>query len=495
MCERQQADHGAAGLLLALLGQQRLEGAGISAAREQLIAIDQIEQRHRLLAQRMDDVMIVDDVAVLAAGLGRPTTPQGQQLRRAEEAFEPVVVEVNIQTVADQPRRNAVEDAPQDEAAARRDENASLLIVGRSSIGQRLERGALDLDALAVPGVAPPDHLVDEAAVGGEILEVARAAQQQLVVKRPLEVSVGALDRAVLVRDAAIVARRRHAVMGAQLLVAPRQVLLGIAIEVAERRRQAVAAMLFRHAAQRPQRVLQAFGQRHEALAAEHHMGMLEARERQPEVVEPVLERLARDRDAEPAHVGEVRQAHPARRMLLAEDHIPVGAVESPPSGDAALQGPAHPRGDLGMATADLLEDRHRADARGGLQHRHDLALPHPGERVGTPPPTGRLLLRRQPRIGFDPIGGGGAEPGLRGSDGGGIGLTGLHVQPRLAVGDVSARQALILLVMKNQMLRPTAPTARRTLIPWGKRAAGGSLTTVGLRPPSVSLPPAPFSS
>ncbi len=50
-------------------GQQRLEGAGIGSAREQLIAIDQIEQRHRLLAQRMDDVMIVDDVAMLAAAL------------------------------------------------------------------------------------------------------------------------------------------------------------------------------------------------------------------------------------------------------------------------------------------------------------------------------------------------------------------------------------------------------------------------------------------
>jgi hypothetical protein len=59
----------------------------------------------------------------------------------------------------------------------------------------------------------------------------------------------------------------------------------------------------------------------------------------------------------------------------------------------------------------------------------------------------------------------------------------------------VSARQVLILLVMKNQMLRPTAPTARRRLSTWGQRAAGGSLTTVGLRPPSVSLPPAPFSS
>ncbi len=44
-------------------------------AREQLIAIDQIEERHRLLAQRMEDVMIVvDDVAVLTTGLWRTTT-------------------------------------------------------------------------------------------------------------------------------------------------------------------------------------------------------------------------------------------------------------------------------------------------------------------------------------------------------------------------------------------------------------------------------------
>ena len=285
---------------------------------------------------------------------------------------------------------------------------------------------------------------------------------------------MGALDRAVLVRDAAIVARRRHAVMGAQLLVAPGEVLLGITIEIAERRRQAVAAVLLRYAAQRPQRVLQAFRERHKALAAEHDMGMLEARERQPEVIEPMIEPVARDRDAKRAHVGEVGQAHPARRMLLAEDHIPVGTVERPPARHAALQGPAHSRGDLGMSTANLLEDGHRADAGCGLQHRHDLAVPYPGERVGTTASARPLLLRRQPRIGFDPIGGGGAEPGLRSGDGRDVGLTGLHVQPRLAVGDVSARQVLILLVRKNQMLRPTAPTARRTSVPWGKRAARG---------------------
>jgi hypothetical protein len=66
-------------------------------------------------------------------------------------------------------------------------------------------------------------------------------------------------------------------------------------------------------------------------------MGMLEPREWQAEVVEPVAERLARDGDAELTHIGKVRQAHPARRVLLAEDHIPAGVVERPPFVDATL--------------------------------------------------------------------------------------------------------------------------------------------------------------
>jgi hypothetical protein len=50
----------------------------------------------------------------------------------------------------------------------------------------------------------------------------------------------------------------------------------------------------------------------------------------------------------------------------------------------------------------------------------------------------------------------------------------GLHVQPRLAIGDVSAKQALILLVTKNQML--AAPTAYTTLIHPGKRAGHSAI-------------------
>ena len=47
----------------------------------------------------------------------------------------------------------------------------------------------------------------------------------------------------------------------------------------------------------------------------------------------------------------------------------------------------------------------------------------------------------------------------------------------------------MILLVMKNQMLRPTAPTARPRLPDtWGKRAAGGNLT-YGRATPSLRQP------
>jgi hypothetical protein len=155
------------------------------------------------------------------------------------------------------------------------------------------------------------------------------------------------------------------------------------------------------------------------------------------------------------------------------------------PSPDASLQGPAHPSGDLRVATADLLEDRHRPDARSSLKHRHDLAVPHAGERVGTAAPTGLLLLRRQPRISFNPIGGG--KHSLRGRDGRDVGMTGLHVQPRLAVGDVSARQAADPSGDEESDAAPNRSDRQRVRPAW----ADFSRATPSLRHPI----PAPFSS
>jgi hypothetical protein len=45
------------------------------------------------------------------------------------------------------------------------------------------------------------------------------------------------------------------------------------------------------------------------------------------------------------------------------------------------------------------------------------------------------------------------------------------HVQPHLTIGNVLARQVLVLHLLKNQMLCPTAPTARR--IPQGNLRQG----------------------
>ena len=65
--------------------------------------------------------------------------------------------------------------------------------------------------------------------------------------------------------------------MAAERLVACRQILLGVGVEIAERGREAVASMLLGNAAQRPQGVLQPFRQGDETFAAEHDMGVLEA--------------------------------------------------------------------------------------------------------------------------------------------------------------------------------------------------------------------------
>lgn len=75
--ERQQIDHEATGLPLRQPGQEHLEGAPVGVTGKELVSIDQAEQRHRLLAQRMDDMAVVHDLVMLA-GLGTgPTAPAG----------------------------------------------------------------------------------------------------------------------------------------------------------------------------------------------------------------------------------------------------------------------------------------------------------------------------------------------------------------------------------------------------------------------------------
>src|SRR6476620_6773028 len=190
MRECQQADHRAAGMAIVAAGEQHLEGAGVGSPRKQLLAIDEIEQRHGLPAQCMDHMVIVDDVSAFVGSRWAPATSQRQDRRRAEEALEPVVVEADTKVVADELRGDGIEHLAQDEAAAGGDPYPRFLVVARACLRQLLEQRALDFEPLAVLAVVASNDLVDEPAVGGKILKVARAAQQQRILDWPWIASI-----------------------------------------------------------------------------------------------------------------------------------------------------------------------------------------------------------------------------------------------------------------------------------------------------------------
>jgi hypothetical protein len=252
----------------------------------------------------VDDVVIIDDMGVLTGGGAAPC--QGHQQRAADEQIQAVIVQSDPQAMADEPGRHRVEHLPERETARRGDGDDRLLVIAGPLPGQPPERGPFGRDALGMVGVLAAYDLVDEATIAGEIFEVGDPAHQQRVAGGLPEMAVRTFDPAILMGHPAVVAGRLHPVMGAQCVIAPSQIFTRIVVQVAERGREAVAAMLERRATQRPQRILQSFGQRDIAFAAEDHVGMLEARVGKPEVIEPVIEPNPGDRDAQVGHVGEV---------------------------------------------------------------------------------------------------------------------------------------------------------------------------------------------
>src|SRR5690606_19689500 len=164
----------------------------------------------------------------------------------ADKDLEPIVEEAHTQPVPDQTGRYSVEHLAQGEAACTRYRDDHLFEVRRAPIGELLQMSSFGIDALAMCRIAAANDLINEGTVGVEIVEVPATAHQESVADSALEMTMGTFDRAVLVRDALVVACRCHAVVVAQLLIAVRKIGFCVGTEITESRRQAVAAVIER---------------------------------------------------------------------------------------------------------------------------------------------------------------------------------------------------------------------------------------------------------
>lgn len=109
---------------------------------------------------------------------------------------------------------------------------------------------------------------------------------------------------------------------------------------------------------------------------------MLQARTGEPEVIEPVIQRAARDRDAQIRHIGKIQQPHATSLVGVAEDYVLFRAMTRQPGADATLQRSPDTGRQIWMAPLHLLEDRDGAQPGRRLQHRHDLAIEEIGKRI-----------------------------------------------------------------------------------------------------------------
>lgn len=84
--------------------EETIERVSIFLPWEEFVAIAEVEKRHRLFAQGVDDVVVVDDLGALAGSV-RPCSWQVHQVGAADEKFRAIVLETNPEPVADQTGR------------------------------------------------------------------------------------------------------------------------------------------------------------------------------------------------------------------------------------------------------------------------------------------------------------------------------------------------------------------------------------------------------
>ena len=159
------------------------------------------------------------------------------------------------------------------------------------------------------------------------------------------------LGDAVFMRPARRNPARAHAVVLEDGAKARRQIPPTTGFQLVGRGRQIVAAQDGRHAAERPQRALDAGGQRLKRFAErDRHPRPVAVTEH--ELKQQVRKRIAGDRHAEVGRMREIDRRLATGHGDLLEEHLGLDAVPRPPVAKASLQRPRLPRRETAPGSA-----------------------------------------------------------------------------------------------------------------------------------------------
>ena len=200
------------------------------------------------------------------------------------------------------------------------------------------------------------------------------APHEQRLRDQRLQAAMRLLGDAVFMRPARRDPTRAHPVVLEHGAKARRQIAAATGFQLVGRGRQIVAAQDGRHAAERPQRALDAGGQRLKRFAErDRHPRPVAVTEH--ELKEQVRKRIAGDRHAEVGRMREIDRRFATGHGDLLEEHLGLDAVPRPPVAKAPLQRPRLPR-------VKLLRDSASATP------------PTPTSLRGRPTPCGRSSCR-----------------------------------------------------------------------------------------------------
>jgi hypothetical protein len=308
---------------------QQVVGHPESAGGEHRIAVAVLLERSGLADQP------VDDVAVLDAMLAPTSEPrQGVQLPGPVPDVEGLGPNVDIDLFADQSAGQRIRVAADVDRATRIDPRLEPSGHRQPSGRQGREDGHLLMKTLPSIGIAAGHELLEERLIVAPAGEIAATSEHQGLINGLLEAVMTLFDVAILVGLSRLDRLTFEPVMGEQSLVASSEQLgFGVAVD---RRGQAIGAVSPRDSSQFPQGVLQALAEALEALGEADGAG-LPVGVGEHEVIDHVVERLAKDGDAELGHAGEVALGETSRLVDLGEEDLLGRPFEGPPEFDASL--------------------------------------------------------------------------------------------------------------------------------------------------------------